>query len=251
MQGDNKKTSPFYPTAKWLVWLFFKKMTVVDIENLPSSPSLIIGNHAQMNGPIAAELYLPKNRYTWCAWEMMHLKEVPSYAYEDFWSHKSKWTKPFYKLASYLIAPISVFVFNNANTVPVYHDARVMHTFKDTVRLLQGGNHIVIFPEQQKPHNNILCEFQNGFTDIARLYHRRTKNELNFVPMYIAPALRKVYIGTPTKFDSTMPYEQECERIRTYLMDEITNMATALPKHKVVPYNNIPRRLYTYNKKED
>lgn len=251
MQNNEKKTSPFYPLAKWFVWLFFKKMDVVGIENLPSSPSLIIGNHAQMNGPIAAELYLPRNRYTWCAWEMMHLKEVPSYAYRDFWSHKPKWTKPFYKLASYLIAPISSFVFNNANTVPVYHDTRVMHTFKDTVRLLQRGNHIVIFPEQAIPYNHIVYDFQNGFTDIARLYHKRTKKELCFVPMYIAPSLRKVYLGTPTKFNSTAPVKQECERIRTYLMNEITNMAVALPKHKVVPYTNISRSLYPYNKQED
>ena len=250
MQNNEKKTSPFYPLAKWFVWLFFKKMDVVGIENLPSSPSLIIGNHAQMNGPIAAELYLPKNRYTWCAWEMMHLKEVPSYAYRDFWSDKPKWTKPFYKLASYLIAPISSFVFNNANTIPVYHDARVMHTFKDTVKLLQGGNHIVIFPEQAKPHNNIVCDFQSGFTDIARLYSKRTKNELYFVPMYVAPALRKIYIGNPTKFDSKADYTQESERIRNYLMNEITSIAVNLPRHKVVPYSNISRKQYPYNKRE-
>lgn len=250
MQIPTKKTSRFFPAAKWLVWLFYKKLTVVGLENLSDSPTVIVGNHSKMNGPIASELYLPHNCYTWCNHQMMHLKEVPSYAFEDFWSKKPKIFKPFYKVLSHLIAPLCVFIFNNAKTVPVYHDARVIHTFKTSISLMQKGNHIVIFPEHDKEYNHIVCDFQDRFIDIARLYHRRTKKELTFTPMYVAPALRQVYIGKPITFNSSAETNIGRERIKTYLMDEITKIACSLPKHRVVTYNNITKKHYPFNRED-
>ena len=77
-----------YRIIRWFVWLFYPEIEVIGRENLPDEPCIIVGNHAQMNGPIASELYFPVERYTWCAREMMHLKEVPAYAFRDFWNMK-------------------------------------------------------------------------------------------------------------------------------------------------------------------
>ena len=68
-----KETSLIFKIIKCLVRLFYGKMEIVGIENLPSDNTIIVGNHCQMNGPIAGELFLPKNCYTWCAGQMMHL----------------------------------------------------------------------------------------------------------------------------------------------------------------------------------
>ena len=167
---EKKKTSVLYRIIKWLVWLFYPKMEVVGTENLPEEPAVIVGNHTQMNGPIACELYFPGNRYTWCAGQMMQLKEVPGYAFQDFWSRKPKWTHPFYKALSYLIAPLSVCVFNNADTIPVYRDARIITTFKKTVTRLTEGASIVVFPEHDVAYNHIVYEFQDRFIEVAKLY---------------------------------------------------------------------------------
>ncbi|MDO5153720.1 MAG: hypothetical protein Q4D50_10245 [Eubacteriales bacterium] len=244
---DEKKISPVYRVIKWLVWLFYPKIEVVGEENLPQEEAVIVGNHTQMNGPIACELYCPGKHYTWCAGQMMHLKEVPAYAYQDFWSRKPKGVRWFYKLLSYLIAPLSVCIFNNADTIGVYHDTRILSTFKTTVARLQEGARVVIFPEHDVPHNHILCEFQDKFIDIAKLYYKRTKKELAFVPLYIAPALRKMYLGKPIRFCAANPMEEERRRICEYLMKEITEIACSLPEHRVVPYNNIPKREYPTN----
>ncbi len=242
-----KKGSLLYCFIKRTVKLFYPKLEVVGAEHLPEEPVLVVANHTQMNGPIACELYFPGNRYTWCAGEMMHLKEVPAYAYRDFWSKKPKYTRWFYKLLSYMIAPLSVCVFNNAQTIGVYHDARALSTFKNTVAKLQEGASVVVFPERDAPYNHIVCQFQDKFIDIARLYYKRTRKALAFVPMYIAPSLRKMYIGTPIRFCPENPMETERARIRDYLMEEITRIACSLPEHTVVPYNNIPKKQYVSN----
>ena len=242
-----QKTSSIYRGIKWLVRVCYPRMEVVGAENLPEGPAVIVGNHAQMNGPIACELYLPGEHDTWCAGEMMNLKEVPAYAYRDFWSQKPWYSRWFYRLLSYVIAPLSVCVFNNANTIGVYHDSRIISTFKNTVKRLQAGSRVVIFPEHDAPYNQILCEFQDRFIDVAKMYHKRTGRELEFVPLYLAPRRKAMYLGKPVRFRADASLEEERQRICQYLMEEITAMACALPEHIVVPYRNIPKKQYGTN----
>ena len=243
-----KKTSFLFKIIKWSVRFFYGKMEVVGLENLPKKHAILVGNHCQLNGPIAGELFLPDNCYIWCAGQMMKLKEVPDYAFQDFWSQKPKWTHAFYKGLSYLIAPLSVCIFNNARTVAVYHDARVISTFKKTVNMLTEGKNFLIFPEKDEKHNNILYKFQENFIDIAKLYYKKTGIELTFVPVYIAPKLKKMYIGEGTTYQSENPIKEERKRISAYLSDEITSIARNLPLHTVVPYRNMPKRHYLTNK---
>ena len=47
-----------YRIIRWFVWLFYPRTKVVGAENLPERDAIVVGNHAQMNGPITAELYL-------------------------------------------------------------------------------------------------------------------------------------------------------------------------------------------------
>ena len=243
-----KRISLAYRFIKGLVRLFYPKTEVVGGENLPDEPCIVVGNHSQMNGPIACELYFPGKRYTWCAGQMMQLKEVPGYAFADFWSEKPRYIRWFYKVLSYVIAPVSVCVFRNAHTIGVYRDARIISTFKNTVKRLSEGANVVIFPEHNVPYNHILCDFQDRFIDIAKLYYKKTGQELQFVPMYIAPDLKTMYIGNPVSFCSEQPMEQERARICEYLKEEITKIAVSLPSHRVVPYRNVPKKQYPRNK---
>lgn len=248
----NKKKSKLsyccYRMIKGLIWLLYPKITTVGTENLPKGEALLVGNHCQMHGPIACELYFPGNRYTWCAGEMMHLKEVPAYAYQDFWSGKPKYIRWFYKLLSYIVAPLAVCVFQNANTVAVYKDSRVLATFKHTVNCLNDGAKVVVFPAHYKSFNHIINDFQDKFVDIARLYYKRTGKRLAFIPQYLAPSLKKLVIGKPIYFDPDEPMESQRARICTYLKEQITIMALDLPPHLVVPYPNMPKSQFPMSK---
>ena len=244
---EKRKDLPVYKAVKWCVKTVYPKIRVEALEPLPQEPVVIVGNHCKMNGPIAAELYAPGKHYTWCAGEMMQLREVPAYAYADFWSEKPGWCRPIYKILSYIIAPLSVCVFNNADTIAVYHDARIISTFKKTVKVLQEGANVVIFPEHDEPYDEILCRFQDRFIDVAKLYYKRTGKALSFVPMYLAPALRTMYLGKAVVFRPEAPMEEERQRIAGELMAAVSAMARSAPRHRVVPYNNIPKKQYPMN----
>ena len=204
-----RKISPLYRLIKAAVQAVYPKIKVVGEENLPPEPVVYVGNHSQMNGPIACELYTPGEHY--------------------------------------IIAPLSQLVFTNANTIGVYHDAKIITTFKKTVTALQEGASVVIFPEHHVPRNNIICEFQDRFIDVAKLYYKRTGKALAFVPQYLAPSLKTMYLGKPIRFQPDAPLEEERRRICEYLMEQVTEMAQALPKHIVVPYPNMPKKQYPCN----
>ncbi len=244
---DDKKTPWLYKVIRWLVWLFSPKYRLVGAEKLPKEPCVIVGNHSQMYGPIAGELYMPGKHCVWCAGEMMHREEVAAYAYQDFWSGKPKGTRWFYKLLSRLITPLCVLVFNSAHTVPVYHDTRLITTFRESIEKLKEGYSMVIFPEHYDEHNNIVHDFQDKFIDLARFYYKKTGTELRFVPLYVAPRLGTLFFGEPIRFCADAPIEKERQRLCAYLMDAITDIAVAQPEHTVIPYPNVPKRLYPKN----
>lgn len=230
-----------------IVKAVYPEIKVEGAENLGDGPCLVVGNHSQIHGPIACELYFPGNHTIWCASQMMNLKEVPAYAYEDFWSRKPAWTRPFYKLVSYLIAPLAVCIFNNAHTIPVYHDMRVLSTFRATLEALARDARVVVFPECYTPYNPIVNRFQDHFVDVALMYYRRTGQCLRFVPLYVAPRLHTLYLGKPVVFDPGADLKTERERICQYLMDAITEIAVRLPTHRVVPYANVSAREHPIN----
>lgn len=246
-----KKTSLMYKILYFFVNLFFPRLMIVGLENLPDEACIVVGNHSQMNGPLASELRLQFPHETWCAGQMMNWNEVADYAFTDFWSFKPKWTHPFFRLLSRLITPIAMCLFNNAHTIPVYHDIRLRQTYRQSVEAMAGGESLVIFPEKNEPGNHILYAFQDKFVDTARFYYKKTGVAAPFVPIYIAPRLRSVYIGRPTRFCPEAGIDDERERICRYLREEITAMAEALPEHTVVPYRNIPKKLYPKNKSGD
>ena len=248
---DDKKTSRAYRVIRWLVRVFSPKYTIVGRENLPADACVIVGNHSQMYGPIAGELYTPGKHDIWCAGEMMKKEEVAEYAYRDFWSYKPKAVRPFYKLLSHLVGPLAELIFTNAHTIAVYHDARLLTTFRETIEHLQDGRSIVIFPECYDEHNNIVHGFQEKFVDLARFYYKKNGIALRFVPLYLAPSLKKMFYGEPIAFHPDAPIEQERERICNALMDAITEIALAQPPHTVVPYPNVSKKHYPKSKSSE
>ena len=243
-----KKQGLLFRLIKKCVKIFYKTPEFSGVENLAEEPTIIVANHAQIHGPIIAEVYMPFKNYTWITGEMLSIKTIPNYAYEDFWRFKPKAIRWFYRLLSYIVAPLFSYIFNNANGIGVYRDIRIANTLKNTVLKIKKGNDIVIFPENREVYNHIINDFQKNFVDVARVYFKATGKELTFTPTYVAPTIKKVVFGKPIKFNSNASYQEEKERITKYLKEEITALALKLPSHTVIPYENIKKKHYKKSK---
>ena len=250
MQNEKKKPLLFRLLKK-IIKFFYRKNEYLGKDNMPNNPSIYVANHVQLEGPLINELYFPKKKKIWCIGQMMNLKEAPNYCYDDFWPSKTKFTRPIYKVLSYIVSPILVLVSKNADSIAVYKDARLMKTYRETIKALEEGNDIIIFPEYREEYNDIINDFLDKYIDVARLYYKKTGSLVNFVPMYHAPKIQKTIIGKPILFNIENEINEERLRINTYLKEEITNLAKSLPRHKVVPYSNIKKKNYKYSKEND
>ena len=219
------------------------------LDNLPEGPCVVVGNHSQLYGPVAAELYFPREHYTWCISDMMEKECVADYAYKDFWSKKPAIVRPFFRLFSFMLPTVSEIVFTNADTIPVYRDKRVMKTFQLSCDKLKDNAAIVIFPEEYTEYNNIVHQFQRGFVHVAKYYYRQTGTPIPFVPMYVCPKLGKLVFGEPITYSPEAKVNDEAERICTYLQDSISEIAYKMPRHRVVPYPNVSKKNYPFNER--
>jgi len=236
-----------YKIVRAAIELFYPDIELVGTENIPAEGSVLVGNHSQAHGPIISELRFPFPHKTWCIGQVMDSSEAAEYAYNDFWSAKPKAVRWFFRLLSRIIArPLST-VLSAAETIPVFHDERVIGTLRKSVEALEKGLHLVIFPEFYKGFNHFLCRFQTGFIDTARLYYKHCGKCLAFVPMYVAPKLKKVFFGEPVYFNPEASVEEERERIGDYLMNAVSALALSQPLHTVVPYPNIPKNKFPQN----
>lgn len=245
LDNQFKKKGVIYKICAPFVKIFYRRTESVGLENLPKEPCIIAGNHAQMNGPVNAEFYFPTKKLIWCDGPMMVRKEFPKYAYNNFFGGKPN---VFQKISMHILAPLITYIFRNADALPVYRDMRIMQTYKSTIDTLEQGVNIVILPECPDEFNEITNKFNEYFVDVARLYYKKTKKELSFVPMYYCKEFRKNLFGKPIKFDGTAPIETERKRICEYLMAEITNLAKTLPPHKVIPFNAVKKKDYKMSK---
>lgn len=252
-----KKKPAFFKFIRGVIRCGYKERKFIGLENLAqpvgidllsSEPRIIVGNHAQMHSPAIMEMMFPTKKYMWCIGEIMDKKAVRQYMFDDFWSRKPKSSHWFYKMLASILGPIAYYLFNNADTIAVHKDSRLISTYKETMQRLEEGYNVVIFPEKHEPYNEIINEFQPGFPDVARLYYARYKKCVSFVPMYNAVNLDTVTFGTPIKYDPNLDYKTQREAIITHLKSEITRMAKELPLHKVVPYENVPKKQHPYNK---
>ncbi len=233
-----KKRTFAYKMAKFFVNVFYKKRQFVGLENLADQPYIFVGNHAQAHGPIVAEAQFPLKRKTWCIGNVFTTKEFAQHAKVDFWPFKPKWCRWFYHGLAHVIAPFASSVFRGGDLIPVYHDGRLIGTFKQTVTALNEGYNVILFPECYTPYNNIVNDFQDKFVDVAKLYYKLYGKALSFVPMYNAVALKKVLLGKPIEYDPTISIEQNRQNICHYIKEEITQLALSLPRHRVVQYAN-------------
>jgi len=180
----------------------------------------------------------------------MNRKEASKYCYQDFWSHKPKIIRPIYKLLSYVAGPLFWYVMSNADAIPVYKDFRLTMTFRKTIQELNDNNHIIIFPEHREQYNEIINDFMDKYIDVAKLYYKKEGKILKFVPMYNAPLINKLIIGNPIEFNGENDINEERKRINDYLKEEITKLAKSLPRHKVIPYDNIRKRHFKWSKEK-
>lgn len=230
----HKKTGVFARLFNFLLTkIIFRKMQFVFHNEMPEEPSVLVGNHTKIMAPLMMQYVYPEQLRTWSNGSLSEKKTcVDMLKNFTIKGLKGEW---FYSKIVVVLAPIITRFFRKTlNSIPVYHDWRIVKTFDESILTLEHGSHLAIYPEIKKAAlNEVLCPFATGFVYLAYNYYKETGKSLKFYPVYCAPSLKETHIGKPIQYDPEVSIKKQSKDVVEYLQNTITQLARDLPSHKI------------------
>lgn len=205
---------------KWGFRLVTPGMTITWDEPFIDEPCVFVCNHVGAMGPIHMVITFPlcDRVQAWCNEGIMNRKTCPAYVRQDYWWEPGCRLEPLYNVTiPYIAAAVIPPVLKSAPTIPVYHDARVMTTMRQSMRALKDGQHLVIFPEQPSGFGEHHDWINTGWLNLCTMYHRMTGRALRMYPVHIDPKGRHFHVSRPVCFDPARTLEEQQDEIARIL----------------------------------
>jgi 1-acyl-sn-glycerol-3-phosphate acyltransferase len=189
-------------------------------------PLIFVSNHIGSYGPLSVLSSLPLKLYPWVAHEVTELANVARRLQKEFTELELKLRPPLSVWLARLIGRICVAIMRNIEAIPVYSGSRrIRATMQRSLELLLRGKTILVFPENKdRPINEVLGDFNTGFLAMARLYYRRTRRLIQFIPVAVNEKMKAIRIGNPIRFDLRLPFLQEKLRLKKRLQEAIYSL---------------------------
>ena len=188
----NKIYAVLYPLV-WFYMKIFHPWKTVGVENLPEGAALLCGNHTTAGDPLYVVCCLGRRRQV----HVMAKEEI------------MKW-------------PAVGFILKKAGMFGVKRGKADVAALKEALRVLKGGERLLIFPEGTRVKEGETSEAHTG----AAMFSTRTGAPL--VPVYIQPKKRlfrktTVVFGEPyhPEFEGRKPTPEDYQRIADDLMARI------------------------------
>ena len=193
-------------------------------------PLIFVSNHIGSFGPLSLISSLPLKLYPWVANEVTELQKAAKRLQADFTELELKLRPPLSVWLARLLGRICVFVMRDLQAIPVYAQSRrIRDTLEKSLELLLKGKNILVFPEnKERPLNEVLGEFSTGFLALARLYYRKTRKAISFLPVAVNQKVKGIQIGKPIRFRTERPFREEKERLKLELERAVYSMYCSL-----------------------
>ncbi|MGN1370244.1 MAG: hypothetical protein ACI4WX_15345 [Aristaeellaceae bacterium] len=201
--------SPFLPVKQ-----------AVFAEPIGDEPVIFLANHLGAVGPMYMAVTFPlrDNVRIWCNEGMMDEKLTVEYVRHDWWWKPESKLAPLYSATiPYAARAIVPKVLRSAPTIPVYRDARIMTTMRQSLKALKEGQHIVIFPELPDGYDSHAEKLQMGWLSLVSMYRRATGKDIRLVPVYIDQENHVFRVQKSITADPALPLSEQEERIERYL----------------------------------
>jgi hypothetical protein len=191
-----------------------------------NEPVILVANHAGAFGPVSVITSMPVKMYPWVAHEVTNIKTAAPRIQAEFFEQELRLKPPLSTYLGRLIGRVCVALMKDIGAIPVYQKSKeIRSTVMRSLSLLQQGKNILVFAEDStRKINDVLCEFCTGFIHVAKLYYQTTKKAVQFLPVAVNRKVGRILVGTPIRFDVTMPFAREKQRIKRELESSVYSL---------------------------
>ncbi|MGD0724068.1 MAG: hypothetical protein ABSB63_00710 [Spirochaetia bacterium] len=191
---------------------------------LRDEPVIMVANHVGSFGPVSVITSLPIELYPWVAHEVTDIKTAAPRIQAEFLEQELHLRPPLSTYLAKVIGRVCVALMRDIGAIPVYAKSRkIRSTMRCSLALLEEGKNILVFAEDSsKKLNDVLCELCTGFIHVAKLYYEKTRKAIQFLPIAVNRKVRGIRIGTPIRFDASLPFPRERQRLKRELQSTIS-----------------------------
>ena len=164
-------------------------------------PFLLLSNHVGAKGPLLLELYLDLPFRFWGSHEITEgTRSVYRYLADVYFHQKIHLSKGLSKFIAFFVCPFMNVFCKGIRLIPTFTDARFKRTISKSVAVMQGGQNLVIFPEDSSDgYHDVLTSFLPGFAYLANTLLKKGQDVLIYCAYYRKKE-RTFVVDAPIRF---------------------------------------------------
>ena len=169
---------PWFRFVKKIMRVFIKKTEFIYLDKKIEEPTIILSNHVGTAAPLAFELYGNLPFRFWGASEMNSgLVALYKYQTRVFYHEKKHWNLHLARLFCLIASPLTNMFYKGIDLISTYRDIHFTKTVSESIKTLDGGKSVIIFPEiSDKGYLDVLEGFHCGFTVLGSILLKKNKD---------------------------------------------------------------------------
>ncbi len=210
----------FYRLAGSLVRVFSHRMKTEWEVPFEEGPCVFVVNNVGFMGPIEICFKFEERDvcHPWINDELHERKNIPAYARKDCWWRPDSFFAPVLNATvPYLAAAILPPLLQGAPDVPVYHDQRIMLTLRQSIRILQRDEALVIFPEQPNARLSGHEWLSTGWLRLGEMWYKTCGRALKMYPVHIDREKHVFKVAAPVWYDPGRRFTDQEKELRSAL----------------------------------
>ena len=179
LERNRKRLS--FKFASFLNHIIIRKPKVKFLgEQFPDEPIMLLANHVGKQTPVKLELHYPRDFRMWGTHETTEgFKAAHKYLRTTYYHEKKHMPKFFAFIVASLAAPFANMFFKGMRIIPTYTDYRFYSTIKRTLKAVEEGRDIIIYPEDSsKGYMDQLTGLHPGFASFLDILYKQGKDML-------------------------------------------------------------------------
>ena len=224
----------FFKFVMGIAKIFKRKPRIYNLNDEDLETGIIISNHSAASGPLTLALYYPTFFVPWGTHEMTeNYRNRWKYLYHVFYQQKIGYGKVKSFIIATLFAIISKMLYNGMQLVPTYGDFRLKNTIDHSVKHLESGNSVLIFPEDsQSGYHEKLIRYNTGFVFLSQRFYRKNNIDIPIYPIYYHKRLGAFIIGKKAFVNELIEEGMTREQVADHFKDITNDLADELFKRE-------------------
>ena len=204
-----------------LIRIFSHRMKTEWEVPFEEGPCIFVTNNVGFMGPVEMITKFSERErcHPWINDELLEAGKIPAYARRDCWWKPGSFFEPVLNVTvPYIAAAVIPPLLKSVPYVSVYHDQRIMLTLRQSIRVMQKDESLIIFPETPNARLGRHEWISTGWLRLGEMWYRTCGRALKMYPVHIDRDTHVFKVAAPVYYDPARRYAEQERELTEALM---------------------------------